>query len=874
MQPSAKPEKRKAATPVASVAAAQSTLTARSRAPQFARNYSANALPPSTVIRSRFRSITENLPTGTHGAKRQMVDYSPSATADNASAWPLSLETPIRATSGYASAAAPLVDTLLRPQRLFAHISPLNDSKTPVRRGAGNHASSVQQSPARSILESAHRESESIGKLEALRRDAERAKFELRQAETDREHERIDAKRTQQRLEADLAAQTKRIDKLERDRKWLFDQEEQLAEQRRAVEREMSAQRTAYEARIDEMAESARELEQRLDDAHRAMRRLKADHADQTDNLQTRLSRAERTVAELQATDKKHHDGGSADAASMQYMVDSMKRDLHTRNQDIEELQHRLRAALSSEDANGDDTATLPLRERAERLERDLREQCEYIKAVEQQNNQLRSKAQSLTDAAAKYERERELARSLQAKVDRLERRQEEYAEAEARVTALQQERDQWNRVFQETGDASKQANQHAPCSPFAAAKTMTSQKHRIQMLETKLQSLQDARDSDDQQLQRIVSEAQTYKLECARLESILTAENTRIFKLDTSRQHAVREAEFLRSQLHSYDCEEASFMAGNYDHQKTARIEQLEKFIDEQRTWIASLESFGGTPNAATSTSHSGLETVSASLLQGYRKDAETKQSELDGLRDEHQRLIGRYDELEKEAARLEHQVGAGLGYDPRTTRILQLIDNPAAQDYAIRSEKLAAMSSENEALLERIRQLEKQQQQQLQHTSLSSTETGNLDDGSADDTASSPFFHTIDNLRTENQSLTKQLEDSVKLISRYKREWKRKAAELRDVVYVILGYRVDFLTNGSVRFTSTYAADVDQSFVFTSGDDNQGIMQLTGGGSKTYLKSLTNDIRYWVQERGSIPGFMATITLQSFEAQLDQAQ
>ncbi|KAJ1662891.1 coiled-coil domain-containing protein mad1 [Coemansia sp. RSA 1646] len=878
MQPSARPEKRKAATPAVTAAVPQSTITTRSRAPQLARNYSANTLPPSTVIRSRFRSITERLQTapGTRGTKRHMVDESPSATAENASAWPLSLETPIRATSGYSNATAPLIDTLLRPQRLFAHISPLNDTKTPVRRDTGDYgssAASIQQSPARSILESVHRESEHIGKLEALRRDAERAKFELRQVEMDHEHERIDAKRTQQRLEADMAAQTKRIEKLERDRKWLFEQEEQLAEQRRAVERDMSAQRTAYEARIDEMAESARGLEQRLDDAHRAMRRLKADHADQVDDLHTRLTRAERTAAERQATDKQQHGGGSPDVASMQYMVDSMRRKLRTKDQDIDELQRRLRTALSGNDANAhdnddDDTAALPLRERAVRLERDLREQCEYIKAVEQQNNQLRSKVQSLTDIAAKYERERELANSLQTKVDRLEQRQEEYAEAEARFTALQQEREQWDRVFRETGDTNKQTDQRAPCSPFAAAKTMTSQKHRVQLLETKLQSLQDARESGNQQLQQITDEAQAYKHECARLESNLNAEKTKAFKLDASRQHAVREAEFLRTQLHSYDHEEASLMAGNYDRQKAIRIEQLERFIDEQRTWIASLESSVGTSSDTRNTATdppSGLEAVSASLLQGYREDAEAKQNELDGLREEHQRLRGCYEELEKETARLEHQVGAGLGYNPRTTRILQLIDNPAAQDYAIRSEKLKAMSAENKALLERIRQLEKQQQ-----TPLSSTDSSNLEDG----TESSPFFHTIDNLRTENQSLTKQLEDSVKLISRYKKEWKRKAAELREVIYSILGYRVDFLTNGSVRFTSTYAADVDQSFVFTSGDDNQGAMRLTGGGSKTYLKGLRNDIRYWVQERGSIPGFMATITLQSFEAQLDQAQ
>ncbi|KAJ2360392.1 coiled-coil domain-containing protein mad1, partial [Coemansia sp. RSA 2607] len=116
-------------------------------------------------------------------------------------------------------------------------------------------------------------------------------------------------------------------------------------------------------------------------------------------------------------------------------------------------------------------------------------------------------------------------------------------------------------------------------------------------------------------------------------------------------------------------------------------------------------------------------------------------------------------------------------------------------------------------------------------------------------------------------NADLKQQLESSSTLISRYKKEWKRKAAEMREVVYLILGYRVDFLPSGSVRFTSMYAADADQNFVFTSGDANEGIMSLSGGGSKSFLKGLSNDIRYWVQEQGSIPGFMAHITMHSFE-------
>ncbi|KAJ1942349.1 coiled-coil domain-containing protein mad1 [Linderina pennispora] len=222
------------------------------------------------------------------------------------------------------------------------------------------------------------------------------------------------------------------------------------------------------------------------------------------------------------------------------------------------------------------------------------------------------------------------------------------------------------------------------------------------------------------------------------------------------------------------------------------------------------------------------------------------------------------RFEELEKEAARLEHQIGSGLGYNPRTTRILQLKDNPSAQDYAIRSEKLKALVAENESLLAHIKKL-------TDTPSADKSESANdneEDSGEPEDPPSgSPFFQTIANLRTENQELAKQLENSVILMRRYKKEWRRKVFELREAVYSIMGYRLDFLSNGGVRCTSTYASDIGQSFVFKSGDDNKGDMKLYGGGNKEYLNSIMNDIRYWIQERGSIPGFLATVTLQNFE-------
>ncbi|KAJ2829409.1 coiled-coil domain-containing protein mad1 [Coemansia erecta] len=806
-------------------------------------NQKASVLPPSTVIRSRFRNFTERPPvmTTARGTKRYMVDDdggarqhvaedSPSGHATQAGArpsWAASLETPIRGSQ----LGAPLVDTILRPQRLFAFTSP--------------SPSSSSTSPARSILESTQRGSDHVARVEQLKRELERAKFELAQVELARERDHDAAMSAKHELEASLLAQTKRVERLERDQKWMVEQEERLVEQQRSVERKLGAQQKKYEAKIDDAKARAAELERRVDEANGALRRARAEYVEKAEEQQTRLAEAERAIAELRAQTK----GEPGADPALQYTVGAQRREIEARDRDIAELQQRLQA-LSGGGSDSAHAAT-PSQGRVAQLERDLHEQCAYMRAVEQQNRQLRADYRRMSEQASKYEREHEMRTSLEAKALRLEARLEGFADTEARLAALHQEREQWERVF-------RGADAELSAEPLAVAKTVAAQRLTIETLEAKLDTLQRSVDKATDELQSAAADAQQARKECARLEHDVRLEQQRAARLETTRQHAEREAAFLREQLHSYDAEEASMMDGNYDRQKAERISQLELFIDEQRAWIASIDK---EPIQSESKHIQSESNISASLLRGYREEAELKQRELDAARDEHERLAQRFEALERETARLEHQVGSGLGYNPRTTRILQLIDNPSARDYAIRSEKLAALSAENEALLERLRRVENVGAQ----PSDTNTDT--------DMDAASPFFHTIDNLRAENQSLSKQLEDSAKLISRLKREWKKKATELRDVVYLILGYRVDFLSNGSVRFTSTYAADVDQSFVFTSGDGDQGVMRLLGGGSKTYLKGLGNDIRYWVQERGSIPGFLATVTLQNFDAQPDKS-
>ncbi|KAJ2489154.1 coiled-coil domain-containing protein mad1, partial [Coemansia sp. RSA 2052] len=164
------------------------------------------------------------------------------------------------------------------------------------------------------------------------------------------------------------------------------------------------------------------------------------------------------------------------------------------------------------------------------------------------------------------------------------------------------------------------------------------------------------------------------------------------------------------------------------------------------------------------------------------------------------------------------------------------------------------------NAALVDRMRALSSSTAEAAKDASKNDNKDASKDD--------SPLFCTIDNLRKDNDALATQLRESAKLMARYKKQWKRQAAQLRDTVYRVLGFRVDFLASGAVRFTSTYAQDIDHNFVFSLDPHNPAQMRMIGGACKPYLQELMNDMRFWVQERGSIPGFMATVTLQNFEA------
>ncbi|RKP34966.1 mitotic checkpoint protein-domain-containing protein, partial [Dimargaris cristalligena] len=334
--------------------------------------------------------------------------------------------------------------------------------------------------------------------------------------------------------------------------------------------------------------------------------------------------------------------------------------------------------------------------------------------------------------------------------------------------------------------------------------------------------------------------------------------------RLEKLRVLAHRDVENLREQIKSFHLE-AEMMAAATNNQPSEteeptaeqssgqlqqqqqlqqvhRIEGLEQLVQEYREQVNQLnEQLAARPEVKpnanlTNETANPNPAAAAELDARAQARAAESESEMAVLRSQLARLEKQLAAQNSEMALLEHKIGQG-DYNPRTTRILQLIDNPTSKAYEIREATLQALRKENA---------------QLQ--------------GSDSGGALVPQ-QTVDNLISSHADMQKQVAEKDKRMVRLKEVWRAKAQEIREAVYSLLGYRVDFLENGRVRLASMYNEADDHSFIFTSNAHDSGTLELSGGGNAAFVRSLDTLIQYWVVERRSIPAFLATVTLELFD-------
>lgn len=82
-------------------------------------------------------------------------------------------------------------------------------------------------------------------------------------------------------------------------------------------------------------------------------------------------------------------------------------------------------------------------------------------------------------------------------------------------------------------------------------------------------------------------------------------------------------------------------------------------------------------------------------------------------------------------------------------------------------------------------------------------------------------------------------------------------------------------FIPNGKMRVESLFypstTEEQENSIVF---DGERGTMKVAGGPQSPFARRIQDQIQYWVRDKGSIPGFLAALTLEFWEEQMKRAE
>ncbi|CAI2016491.1 hypothetical protein SEUBUCD646_0G01860 [Saccharomyces eubayanus] len=166
---------------------------------------------------------------------------------------------------------------------------------------------------------------------------------------------------------------------------------------------------------------------------------------------------------------------------------------------------------------------------------------------------------------------------------------------------------------------------------------------------------------------------------------------------------------------------------------------------------------------------------------------------------------------------------------------RILQLRDGPFISDQFIKKNKLHLLQKENSDLLEQL----KQKNSNIETIPIS----------------------VYDSLNFELKQIEQETFKSNKRFSRLKQVFNKKSLEFIDVVNSLLGFKLEFQQDGRVKIFSCFKperhliADLNENTLKSNLDSD--------------IEGWDDLMNLWVEDRGQLPCFLATITLRLWEQQ-----
>jgi mitotic spindle assembly checkpoint protein MAD1 len=666
---------------------------------------------------------------------------------------------------------------------------------------------------------------------EDLRAQLRTLQYELDSIKQERELASLETQNELRDVQARAEEDFKRAQTAERERdvairKADSSSREAAEERDRAVNEKM-----ALERKTRALQEDARQLREEVEEA-------RADGEE-------RARGAERMVGELEAR-----------CESLRLAGDEARRDLEGRIEAVGTLQRRV--AESDEKigqmegeivrlkARSGDEETLAL------VRKELSQQVEYIRKLEGTNREQGNELKGLRKMARSVEVVEEEKRTLEAKVGMMEDLRRELSEAQLQRRILEDEKKSWTSYLENEGAEGEVTFE----TPEQMAKAFLQERLERLSLVDKLGCVQPELIVKDENIRVLEDEKVRLQDEIDTLRTAATTASTPApgdakarARLERQKNLAVKEVEYLRAQMKTFEAEEAEFNAEQMDEEHTKRVHELESMLEKYRGELqalhAELSSLESQPPATPS------QPILSSPKKRSREEEEEADERLGSLRRKLRTAQDALTQSEKQSAILEAELKANASQlnslkETSRTRVLELRSNPTADAEAIKLSTLRTLREENAALLAQVE--------------------GKTSGGKV------VPISTLTAARLTLDELKASLQQTEKKSLRLKQIFATKSLEFREAVASILGWKLDFMPNGRVKATSIlYPSHIDSdgeeeenSITF---DGENGTMKVSGGPNSVFAGEIRQAVEFWVEGKKEIPCFLAALTLEFYE-------
>lgn len=507
--------------------------------------------------------------------------------------------------------------------------------------------------------------------------------------------------------------------------------------------------------------------------------------------------------------------------------------------------------------ADGSDAETLAV------LKRELSDQVNHIRNLETANREQTAELRHVRKIQKNVEVVEEQKKSLENQLQLMKGLESELGTVQIQKQVLEDERSSWTSLLQ-GNDQSADLD-----SPDAVVKALLQEQIEKASFVDKLGTVEAQFLEKDEIIQALESEKTHLRQELAKAQSAGGAGNNMAdsrakSRLERQRALAVKEVEYLRAQLKTFDTEEITMNAdeNRFDEQKSQQIADLEKIIDEYRTELQKVheELSKREPSQPEDSQLRGVKRP----LSPAESDAENER--LSVLSRKNRKLQESLSKSEQAYKLLRRELEATKSHlkslqAKSRTRVLELRDNPTAQAENIKVSTLTTLKAENRDLLAQLH-------------------------GQSSDIKFVPVS-ALESMKLDIEDMERSVADKEKRMRRLKEIWTAKSSEFREAVASLLGYKLDFLPNGRVRVTSMFhlspayrhgdpGASADSSGAGSMGngeensiifDGENGTMKISGGPNSLFAMEIKPLIKFWVEERKDIPCFLAAMTLDFYD-------